>query len=586
MQRAGLVAGELFAGYRIERVLGRGGMGTVYLAAHPRLPRQIALKLLSRELYADEEVRARFEREADVAARLDHPNVVSVFDRGAEDHQLWISMQYVDGSDAAAFRGASLDPRRALHILGQTADALDHAHESGVLHRDVKPANILLTAARTGGDRVLLTDFGIARLRDDAHQLTRTGEFLATLAYAAPEQLSGQPVDHRADQYALGCTLFALLTGEAPFAATNPGAVVAAHLTSPVPQASRVAAHLPSAIDAVIARAMAKDPRDRFGDCTEFAEAAYAAVTGVRPSNGPRSVEVMSSARAVASVVTPTYATPQTPDISPAAPQSPQALPQPPHTMPQTPRAATQTTHALAHTPPPAPQTAPTLRAYTPPHPDVPQGHLAPQSLAADPPSSGGQHERDRQRRTVSSRWRALAVALLVLAVVAIVGVAGAAAVYWKYVRPHRLPAPPVWGAEQSIVQAFPQLIPPNPNGTAWRGARCSAVAVPTAEPGDPVPLRQITCTHQDGLIVWFSEYASGDAVGAYLAAKTTQVGARPIEDHASVLVFRPLDAAAPFTLAARARGTKFPDTVSVEVSWPNHTFEQASEQWWERAPF
>ncbi|MEV6431234.1 protein kinase [Nocardia sp. NPDC051463] len=533
MQGARLVAGELFAGYRIERVLGRGGMGTVYLAAHPRLPRQIALKLLSRELYADEEVRARFEREADVAARLDHPNVVSVFDRGAQDHQLWISMQYVDGSDAAAFRGTPLDPRRALHILGQTADALDHAHESGVLHRDVKPANILLTAARTGGDRVLLTDFGIARLRDDAHQLTRTGEFLATLAYAAPEQLSGQPVDHRADQYALGCTLFALLTGEAPFAATNPGAVVAAHLTSPVPQASRVVAHLPSAIDAVIARAMAKDPDHRFGDCTEFAEAAYAAVTGVRPSA-------------------------------------------PPHPMSQ-------------HSSRAVPQPAPTLRAYTPPRPVASQGHRAPTSPAAvatHSPSTEAQHDPVRPRRTVSSRWRVLAVALLVLAVVAIVGMAAAAAIYWKYVRPHRLPAPPVWGAEHSIVQAFPQLIPPSPNGTAWRGARCSAVAVPTAEPGDPVPLRQITCTHQDGLIVWFSEYAGSDEVGAYLAAKTTQVGVRPLGDDGSVLQFRPRDAAAPFTLAARARGARFPDTVSVEVSWPNHTFEQASEQWWERAPF
>ncbi|MFD0360624.1 protein kinase [Nocardia sp. GCM10030253] len=555
MQGAGLVTGELFAGYRIERVLGRGGMGTVYLAAHPRLPRQIALKLLSRELYADEEVRARFEREADVAARLDHPNVVSVFDRGAEDHQLWISMQYVDGSDAAAFRGTPLDPRRALHILGQTADALDHAHESGVLHRDVKPANILLTAARTGGDRVLLTDFGIARLRDDAHQLTRTGEFLATLAYAAPEQLSGHSVDHRADQYALGCTLFALLTGEAPFAATNPGAVVAAHLTSPVPQASRVAPHLPGAIDAVIARAMAKDPRARFGDCTEFARVAYEAVTGAHPSTGSGGAEITPPPRPVASATTqqtPPRAAPQAvPTIRVATAPQPQRHPEP---------------HARsAFRSPPVVQSPTEVKTHLPPH---------------------ATHNPVGQPRTVSSRWRALAVALLVLAVVVVVGVVGAAAVYWKYVRPNRLPPPPSWGAEQSIVRAFPQLIPPGPNGTAWRGAHCSAVAAPTAEPGDPVPLRQITCTDRDALTVWFSEYAASGDVGTYLATKTTQVGDRPIGNDGSVAVFQPRNAAGPSTLTARALGSGYPDTMLMEISWPNHSFEQAREQWWEQAPF
>ncbi|MFI9509202.1 protein kinase [Nocardia sp. NPDC052566] len=278
---AALGAGAMFAGYRIERVLGQGGMGTVYLAAHPRLPRSIALKLLGRELYADDELRLRFEREADVAARLDHPNIVAVYDRGVEDHQLWISMQYVDGSDAAEFRGASMDPARAVRIVGQTADALDYAHERGVLHRDVKPANILLTPVR-GGDRVLLSDFGIARLRDETHGLTKTGTFVATLAYASPEQLSGHPLDHRADQYALGATLFALLTGQTPFAATNPGTIVTAHLQRPVPSASAAAPGLPAAIDAVIAKAMAKRPDARFTSCAEFADAAAEALADRR----------------------------------------------------------------------------------------------------------------------------------------------------------------------------------------------------------------------------------------------------------------------------------------------------------------
>ncbi|MBC7304518.1 MAG: serine/threonine protein kinase, partial [Nocardia sp.] len=271
-------AGTVFAGYRIDRLLGRGGMGTVYLAAHPRLPRQVALKLLNRELYSDDEVRGRFEREADVSAQLDHPGIVSVLDRGVEDGLMWISMQYVDGTDASVYRREPMDPVRAIGIVAQTAEALDYAHDRGVLHRDVKPANILLAPTRSG-ERVLLTDFGIARLRGDARQLTRTGAFLATLAYASPEQLSGAPVDHRSDQYSLACTLFTLLTGESPFPANNPGAVVAAHLTKPVPRASAVISALPSGIDAVIATAMAKDPVERFSSCAEFARAAAVALT-------------------------------------------------------------------------------------------------------------------------------------------------------------------------------------------------------------------------------------------------------------------------------------------------------------------
>ncbi|MFF0528973.1 serine/threonine-protein kinase [Nocardia amikacinitolerans] len=302
MQGVGLAVGEVFAGYRIERVLGRGGMGTVYLAGHPRLPRLIALKLLDRELYADEEARRRFEREADVVARLDHPNIVSVLDRGADDGVLWISMQYVDGGDASAFRGRPLDPARAAGIVAQTAAALDYAHDRGVLHRDVKPANILLSAAHGGGDRVLLSDFGIARMREDTYQLTKTGELLATLAYAAPEQLSDETVDRRADQYALGCTLFALLTGRAPFTATNPGAIIAAHLTQPVPKASALVPGLPPAVDEVIARAMDKDPARRFASCGDFAEAAARALAApvIQPPRTPRPAEALVARRPAA----------------------------------------------------------------------------------------------------------------------------------------------------------------------------------------------------------------------------------------------------------------------------------------------
>ncbi|MFE9583267.1 ABC transporter substrate-binding protein [Nocardia sp. NPDC006044] len=278
-----LRAGEVFAGYVIERQLGRGGMGSVYLARHPRLPRRIALKLLSPDLHANDEMRARFEREAELVARLDHPNIVAVYDRGVDEGIRWISMQYVDGIDAGALDPRELDPARAVEIIAETAKALDYAHAVGVLHRDVKPANILLARATAGQDeRVLLTDFGIARLRDDAHQLTRTGMFAATLAYASPEQLSASAVDHRSDQYALACTLFWLLSNTAPFSADNPAAMIAAHLQQPPPALTTRRSELPPALDAVLSKALAKRPGDRYDSCAEFATAARAALTAVK----------------------------------------------------------------------------------------------------------------------------------------------------------------------------------------------------------------------------------------------------------------------------------------------------------------
>ncbi|WP_280340193.1 serine/threonine-protein kinase [Nocardia neocaledoniensis] len=268
----------VFAGYTIERLLGRGGMGSVYLARHPRLPRRTAMKLLNRELFFDTEIRARFEREADLVAQLEHPNIVTVYDRGVEDEQLWISMRYIDGSDAASLR-APVDAARAVRIVAETAAALDFAHSRGVLHRDVKPANILLEPV-DGGERVYLTDFGIARLHNDnAAKLTQTGTFTATLAFASPEQLSGIALDGRADQYSLACTLFRLLTGTTPFEAGNPVAVIQGHLQQPPPRASALRPDLPPALDAVIARGMAKRPAERFATCAEFATAAALALT-------------------------------------------------------------------------------------------------------------------------------------------------------------------------------------------------------------------------------------------------------------------------------------------------------------------
>ncbi|WP_067652680.1 serine/threonine-protein kinase [Nocardia harenae] len=284
-----LRTGEVFAGYTIERLLGRGGMGSVYLARHPRLPRLTAMKLLNRELFADAEIRARFEREADLVARLDHPGIVPVYDRGVEDEQLWISMRYVDGVDAASLEPGSLPPARAVRIVAETAAALDYAHGKGVLHRDVKPANIMIERVSDGAEeRIFLTDFGIARLRDDTGHLTKTGTFTATLAYASPEQLSGAALDHRSDQYSLAVTLFRLLTGTVPFEASNPVAVIHGHLNDPPPPVSGVRPGLPGALDAVLLRAMAKHPGDRFASCAEFAGAARDALAWV--ASGPHPV--------------------------------------------------------------------------------------------------------------------------------------------------------------------------------------------------------------------------------------------------------------------------------------------------------
>jgi len=275
-----LGAGSMVAGYRIERVLGSGGMGTVYLAVHPSLPRYDALKVLNPQLSGNLAFRARFNQEADIAARLDHPNIVSVYNRGQTDEgQLWIAMQFVDGTDAdKAMRSGAMTPARAVYILGQVAKALDYAHQLGVVHRDVKPANFLLSGPVGPDERVLLADFGIARALSDVGS-THTGSGIVTLPYAAPESLAGGPVDARADLYSLGCSLFRMLTGKAPFASADGiAALVAAHLQAPPPTVTDQVAGLSLRMDWVIATAMAKDPAQRFASARQFAVAAAEAL--------------------------------------------------------------------------------------------------------------------------------------------------------------------------------------------------------------------------------------------------------------------------------------------------------------------
>ena len=210
--------GSTFAGFTILRLLGSGGMGEVYLAQHPRLPRRDALKLLPLDWSADDEYRTRFIREADLASTLWHPHIVGVHDRGEANGQLWISMDYVDGLDAARLLAdrypAGMPVDDVVRIVTAVASGLDYAHKQGLLHRDVKPANIMLTHLDDDGEqRILLTDFGIARNVDDISGLTTTNMTVGTVAYSAPEQLMGEDIDGRADQYALAATTYHLLTG-------------------------------------------------------------------------------------------------------------------------------------------------------------------------------------------------------------------------------------------------------------------------------------------------------------------------------------------------------------------------------------
>ncbi|WP_422746665.1 serine/threonine-protein kinase [Mycobacterium sp. WMMD1722] len=283
-----LAEGATFAGYTVVRQLGSGGMGEVYLVQHPRLPRLDALKVLPATVSADAAYRERFHREADIAATLWHPHIVGVHDRGEFDGQLWISMDFVDGTDAAGeLRDRYPDgmpPAEALAIVRAVADALDYAHQRDLLHRDVKPANILLGQGGSGERRIALADFGIARWVNDISGLTETNMTVGTVSYAAPEQLMGGDLDGRADQYALAATAFHLLTGRPPFTGTNPAVVISRHLSAAPPAPGEHRAEL-AAADPVFARALAKDPADRFEHCADFARALGHHLDGDSPAS-------------------------------------------------------------------------------------------------------------------------------------------------------------------------------------------------------------------------------------------------------------------------------------------------------------
>jgi streptogramin lyase len=272
--------GTEVAGYRIEELIGKGGMGAVYLAEHLRLGRRVALKLLATELADNEKFRDRFLRESKLAASIDHPNIVPVYDADEVDGVLFLAMRYVEGTDLRGLivSEGRLDPIRTAAIGEQLGDALDVAHARGLVHRDVKPGNILVTPRKdaTGRDHVYLSDFGLTKRALSVSGLTQTGQIVGTIDYVAPEQVKGDPVDSRADQYSMGCVLYQCLTGAVPFPRAMELAVLWAHVQEPAP--SLTDAGFGNHVSAVIDKALAKDPKDRYETCGELASAFSEAV--------------------------------------------------------------------------------------------------------------------------------------------------------------------------------------------------------------------------------------------------------------------------------------------------------------------
>jgi len=275
--------GTEIAGFRIESVLGRGGMGVVYIAEQSSPRRKVALKLLAPELASDPAFRQRFVHESDAAASAEHPNIVPIYAAGEAGGQLYIAMRYVEGTDLRALidQEGALPLDRVVGIVSQVAAALDAAHVRGLVHRDVKPGNVLLGEGSVGPDVAYLCDFGLIRRTEVRTGVTKTGQFMGSVEYCAPEQVRGEKVDGRGDVYSLGCVAYECLTGESPFRRDTEVATLYAHLNEPPPAPSSRRPELPTALDVVVGRAMAKDPRERYQTAGELAAATRSAAGGV-----------------------------------------------------------------------------------------------------------------------------------------------------------------------------------------------------------------------------------------------------------------------------------------------------------------
>ena len=272
---AGFAAGSWLGGYRLEEQVGAGGMAVVFRARDERLDRLVALKIMTPVMGSDEMFRQRFIRESRAAAAVDDPHIIPVYEAGEVGHVLFIAMRFVRGGDVRSLlrREGPLPPERVASIISPVASALDAAHAAGLVHRDVKPANILLDRRPGRPDHVYLSDFGLSKSAEVSLGLTAAGQFLGTPDYTAPEQIEGLPVDGRTDQYALACAVFELLTGQAPFHRSESFAAIWAHLNKPPPSLAERRPELPPAADVVMAKALAKAQADRYQTCWQFADA-------------------------------------------------------------------------------------------------------------------------------------------------------------------------------------------------------------------------------------------------------------------------------------------------------------------------
>jgi serine/threonine-protein kinase len=288
---AGFAAGSRLGGYRLEEQVGAGGMAVVYRARDERLDRLVALKIMTPAMGSDDMFRQRFIRESRAAAAVDDPHIIPVYEAGEAGHILFIAMRFVRGGDVRSLlrREGPLPPERVVSIISPVASALDAAHAVGLVHRDVKPANILLDRRPGRPDHVYLSDFGLSKSAEVSLGLTAAGQFLGTPDYTAPEQIEGLPVDGRTDQYALACAVFELLTGQAPFHRSESFASIWAHLNKPPPSLRQRRTELPPAVDLVMTKALAKAQVDRYGTCWEFAEALREALSLASYHVGPAS---------------------------------------------------------------------------------------------------------------------------------------------------------------------------------------------------------------------------------------------------------------------------------------------------------
>jgi hypothetical protein len=325
-----LSGGDEFAGYRIERRLGRGGMGILYLAVEPGLDRRVALKLIAPEATSEEVFAKRFAEESRIAASIEHPNVVPIYAAGEEGGVPFIAMRFVAGSDLSRriAREGRLAPEQAVALIAQIGNGLDAIHAAGLVHRDVKPANVLLGGGE-GDEHAYITDFGVARNVATQSGLTQTGRFVGTLDYVAPEQISGGTVDARVDVYALGCLLFKLLTGEVPFPRDGEAARLYAHLNDPPPAPSLYVPEVSMALDDVVIRALSKQPDDRFPSAGDLGRAAAAALSGAPLTIPEHTVATGAAATVEAETVDASAPPPPTAASGRLRPEPPEPLTQP-----------------------------------------------------------------------------------------------------------------------------------------------------------------------------------------------------------------------------------------------------------------